>query len=38
MGYWENQVIENAVIKRGKVRTYNTFKPIFKKEIDLIGV
>ena len=38
MRYWENQVIENAVIKRGKLRTYYTFKPIFKKEIYLRSI
>ena len=38
MRYWEKQVTENAVIKRGKLRTYYTFKPIFKKEIYLRSI
>ena len=35
MELWEKQLHENAVIKKGKMRTYYRFKPIFKKEIYL---
>ena len=32
MGLWGKQLHENAVINEGKLRTYTTFKSIFKKD------
>ena len=32
MKYWEREIRKNAIDKRGKLRTYYTFKPFFKKE------
>ena len=32
MKYWERKIRKNAIDKRGKLRTYYTFKPFFKKE------
>ena len=35
MNYWEKQMKENAIDKQGKLRTYFSFKPKFKKELYL---
>ena len=37
MKYWEGEITKNAIDKRGKLRTYYTFKPFFKKRFLSIG-